>query len=132
MDPEALIATALAAGSVAGSKGVMTSMAADAYTGLKNLVRRRFRGQPAAEVALEQLDGNPEAWQAPLRAELERIGAGDDQRLVVAAQELLALLDAAGTEAGRYQVDARGAQGVQIGDHGKQSNVFNSPPPEAG
>ncbi|MFD8081614.1 hypothetical protein ACFV4F_07940 [Kitasatospora sp. NPDC059722] len=132
VDPEALIATALAAGSVASSKGVMTSVATDVYAGLKNLVLRRFRGQPAAEAALERLDDDPEAWRTAVRAELERIRAGDDDQLVASAQELLALLDAAGTEAGRYQVDARGAQGVQIGDHGNQSNVFNGPPPTVG
>ncbi|MFD8008458.1 hypothetical protein [Streptomyces mirabilis] len=54
--------------------------------------------------------------------------ADGDKSLVEAAQRLMALLDAEGTRAGRYQVDARGAQGVQIGDHGTQSNVFHTPP----
>ncbi|MER7846870.1 hypothetical protein ABTZ03_23305 [Kitasatospora sp. NPDC096077] len=123
-----MIAAALAAGAVASSKGVMTTMATDAYSGLKALVLRRLRGEPAAEVALERLDDNPEAWQMALRAELVRIGAGEDEQLVAAAQEVLGMLDAAGTRSGRYQVDARGAQGLLIGDQGHQSNVFNAPP----
>jgi hypothetical protein len=50
-------------------------------------------------------------------------GAGQAASAVVeAAQRLMALLDAAGTRAGKYTVDLRGAQGVQIGDHNEQRN----------
>jgi len=36
---------------------------------------------------------------------------------VAAAQALMSLVDEAGTRAGKYTVDMRGAQGAQIGDH---------------
>jgi hypothetical protein len=128
VEPVSLIVAALTAGAVAGAKGAMTNMVTDAYEGLKALVLRRLNGQPAGEMALERLEENPEAWQPALRAELEHVDAGDDEGLVTAAQQLMAMLDAEGAKAGRYQVDARGAQGVQIGDHGTQSNVYNAPP----
>ena len=40
----------------------------------------------------------------------------------------MSLVDGAGARAGKYTVDARGAQGVQVGDHNRQDNVFNAPP----
>jgi len=39
------------------------------------------------------------------------------------------MVDPEGTDAGKYRVDVRGAQGVQIGDHGTQTNTFTTPPP---
>lgn len=49
----------------------------------------------------------------------------DDER---AAQRLMALLDAAGTAAGKYTVDLRGAQGVQVGDRNIQTNTLRASP----
>lgn len=106
----------------------MTTMVTDAYASLKALVLRRFKGQSSGQVTLAKLEDNPEAWEPALKAELERAGAKDDRDLVEAAQRLLAMLDAAGSRSGRHQVDVRGGQGVQIGDHGTQSNIFNAPP----
>ena len=47
--------------------------------------------------------------------------------LVAAARALMSLVDEAGARAGKYAVDVRGAQGVQIGDHTRQDNVFHAP-----
>jgi len=46
-------------------------------------------------------------------AELADAAADRDLDLVRAAQALMALVDKAGT-AGKYEVDARGAQGLQV------------------
>jgi hypothetical protein len=56
------------------------------------------------------------------------VDAGRDEALLAAARRVMELLDATGAATGRYQVDARGAQGVQIGDHGTQTNTFGGPP----
>ncbi len=40
----------------------------------------------------------------------------------------MSLVDEAGTRAGKYTVDMRGAQGAQIGDHNTQRNIFGAPP----
>src|SRR6266568_2403723 len=127
VDPLSLVMTALMAGAVAGARGMMTTLVNDAYAGLKALVRHRFKDRPAGEVALEKLADNPDAWEPSLKAELAQAGVADDPELVAAAQHVLSLFDPEGAKAGRYQVDARGAQGVQIGDHGTQSNIFNAP-----
>ncbi len=131
MDPITLIVTALAAGAALGVQDTASAMVKDAYASLKALVRRRLGGDPGAELVLTRHEHAPETWQAPLMAELARAGADGDGDLIAAAKALLDLAGEAGG-AGKYTVDARGAQGVQIGDRNRQDNVFNSPDDGAG
>jgi hypothetical protein len=126
MDPITLIVTALAAGAAVGVKDTASAMVKDAYAGLKALVKKRLGGGPGAELVLAKHEQAPEAWQAPLMAELAGTGADRDRDLIAAAQALLDLVGEAG--GGKYTVDVRGAQGVQVGDHNRQDNVFNAPP----
>ena len=56
--------------------------------------------------------------------------ADGDAAIVLAATELLRQADPEGTGQGKYVVDARGAQGVQIGDHGTMRLTFDSPRPD--
>jgi hypothetical protein len=127
MDPITLIVTALAAGAALGAQDTMSAMVKDAYAGLKQLVNRRLGGAPSAELVLASHEQAPETWQAPLMAELAAVGADADRDLITAAQALLDLVGRADGRTGRYTVDVRGAQGVQIGDHNRQDNVFNAP-----
>ncbi len=131
MDPITLIVTALAAGAALGVQDTASAMVKDAYASLKALVRRRLGGDPGAELVLTRHEQAPETWQAPLMAELARAGADGDGDLIAAAKALLDLAGEAGG-AGKYTVDARGAQGVQIGDRNRQDNVFNSLDDSAG
>jgi hypothetical protein len=128
MDPITLIVTALAAGAVSGVTDSLSSAVKDAYASLKALVCKRLAGRPDAELVLAKHEQAPETWQAPLAAVLGDAGADRDADLVAAAQTLLRLVDAAGAAAGKYTVDVRGAQGVQVGDRNRQDNVFNVPP----
>jgi hypothetical protein len=127
MDPITLIVTALAAGAAQGLTDNASAMIKDAYAGLKALVKRRLGGGPSAELVLAKHEQAPETWQAPLMAELAETGADSDRDLIAAAKALLDLVGEAGG-AGKYTVDTREAQGVQIGDHNRQDNVFNAPP----
>lgn len=128
MDSVELVTTALTAGVAAGSRDVATSAVRDAYAGLRSLVQRCLAGRHAGEVALAEHERDPAAWQAPLQAQLRDADAGNDADLAGAAQALMALLDAAGTRAGKYVVSTHGAQGVQVGDHNIQHNTFGAPP----
>jgi hypothetical protein len=128
MDPITLIVTALAAGATSGVADTVSSAVKDAYKSLLALVRKRFAGRPEAELVLTKHVNAPETWHAPLAAELTEVGADHDAELVAAAQALMSLVDRAGAHAGKYTVDVRGAYGVQVGDHSRQDNVFNSPP----
>jgi hypothetical protein len=127
MDPITLIVTALAAGAALGVRDTASATVKDAYAGLKALVKKRLGGGPGAELVVAKHEQVPETWQAPLMAELAEAGADGDRDLITAAQELLALVDAARGRPGKYTVDVRGAAGVQIGDRNRQDNVFNAP-----
>ena len=127
MDPITLIVTALAAGAALGTQDTVSAMVKDAYAGLKALVKKRLGGGPAAELVLARHEQAPETWQAPLMAELAEAGADGDRDLIAAAQALLDLVAGAEGRTAKYTVDAGGALGVQIGDHNRQDNVFNSP-----
>jgi hypothetical protein len=124
MDPITAIVTALAAGAALGVKDTASAAVEDAYAGLKALVRKRLGGRPDGELVLARYEQAPETWQAPLTAELDQAGAGTDSDLVAAALAVLRIVDEAGVRTGKYAVDVRGAQGVQIGDRNTQHNVF--------
>jgi hypothetical protein len=128
MDPITQIVTALAAGAASGTADAASSAVKDAYAGLKALVAKRLGARPEAEVVLARHERAPEVWRAPLIAELAGAGADCDLELVRAARVLMALVDEAGARAGKYTVDVRGAQGVQVGDRTRQDNVFHIPP----
>jgi hypothetical protein len=127
MDPITLIVTALAAGAALGTQDTVSAMVKDAYAGLKTLVKKRLSGRPDAELVLARHEQAPETWRAPLMAELAEIGADGDRDLITAAKALLDLVGDTQGRAGKYTADVRGAQGVQIGDHNRQDNVFNAP-----
>lgn len=128
MDPTTLIETALAAGAALGVQDTASEAVKEAYARLKALVIRKFTGRAAAERVLAKHEDAPQIWQKPLTKELVEAGADRDADLVAAAQALMSLVDAAGSRAGKYTVDARGAQGLQIGDRNTQHNVFNAEP----
>jgi hypothetical protein len=128
MEAISLIVGALAAGTAAGLTDTATGAVKDAYVGLRDLVRRRFAGRKTAETVLAEHEKAPEVWQAPLSAELAAVGADTDAQILAAAQRVMALVDEAGSASGKYLVDLRGAQGVQVGDCNIQTNTFTSPP----
>lgn len=125
MDPVTLVQVALAAGAGAGIKDTTSLAIKDAYEGLKAKVKGRFAGHPDAELVLVKHEEAPDEWQQPLSDHLAAVGV--DAEIVGAAQSLMALIDATGTRAGKYAVDVRDSQGVQVGDHNMQHNTFTAP-----
>lgn len=88
-----VIVTALAAGATAGVSGAATDAIKDAYGLLKALIRRRFAGQDEARAALEAEETEPGVWQTKIGHALQDSGAADDEQVLAAARELLALAD---------------------------------------
>ncbi|MGZ4666524.1 MAG: hypothetical protein ACXV5Q_16195 [Frankiaceae bacterium] len=127
MDPVTLIVAAVVTGAGAGLTDAASSTLRDAYLGLRNLLRRLFAGNPSAENVLTQAEQDPQTWEAPLGKYVADSGADRDGAVLEAAQRLMALLDAAGSQAGKYQIDARYAQGAQFGEHNVQTNTFTGP-----
>jgi hypothetical protein len=128
MDPVALVLNALSSGAAQGVAESATDAVVAAYGRLKRLIADKLAGSKAAEVALAEHANDPETWRAPLAKALADSGASADRSVIAAAQLLMALLDEAGTKKGKYQVDLRGAQGVQVGDGGHQFNAFTVTP----
>lgn len=124
MDPITLIVTALAAGAASALQDDAKGLVKTALDRLRQLVKRRFKDPANGEYLLEKHAKAPELWEAPLTHELNESGAAMDPELARAAQELMALLDAAGSRAGKYVVSVSGSQGVQVGDHNTQYNKF--------
>lgn len=116
-----VIAAALAAGAGAGLTDTASAAVRDAYAGLKVLLRRRVGDHDVQ--ALDADETEPGIWQARLGDALTDSGAVDDEQIMAAARQLLALADPA--LAAKYQVDVHEAKGVQVGDHNSQTNTFN-------
>jgi len=131
MDPISLILTALVAGLAQGVGQTAATAVRDAYAGLQSALARRFGGRRAAQDALEQYVADPEAWRGNLEVHLKQAGADHDQAVLDAAAAVMRVADPAGARAGKYNINLAGAQGVQVGDYNRQSNVFNAPPPPA-
>jgi hypothetical protein len=124
VEPVSLIVGALAAGVAETGKAAVK----DAYEALKRRISALFAGKPAAELALTEHSADPQTWEKPLERALAESGAASDGAVVAAAQELMRLVDEAGSRAGKYHVELRGAQGVQVGDRNQQVNVFGARP----
>ena len=129
MEPVSLIVGALAVCAGEAGKAVVSEAVKDGYARLKALVRARFAERPTGEAALAQYEVKPEQWAGALEAELVEIRAGEDPAVIEAAQRVMASADPDGAREGRYRVDLRGAQGVQVGDHNTQTNTFGGPSP---
>jgi hypothetical protein len=123
VDPVTIITAALTAGAVGSASGA----ARDAYATLQTLVQRRLAERSDGEVVLRQHAAKPNLWAPVLEAELAEACAGEDTALVEAAQQLLDVLDP-DAPSGKYAVDLRGAQGVQVGDRNIQTNTFSPGP----
>jgi hypothetical protein len=124
MDPITLVTTALAAGAALGLKDTATGAVADAYAGLKRLVRKRLATRSDGELVLARHAEAPAIWNAPLAAELNSVHADQDQDLIKAAQTLMRLMDEPGFRSGKYHVEIQQARGLQIGHHNTQHNTF--------
>jgi RIP homotypic interaction motif len=124
MDPLSLIVAALVAGASAGAKDVVAGGVKDAYQALRSLLTRKLGTHEAAtagispDALLEAHARDVDTWQGPLTAAIIAAGADRDEEVLAAAKALLERTDPEGSVHGKYTVDARGAQGVQIGDHG--------------
>lgn len=131
MDPVTLVVTALSAGAVAGAESALQDGAKDAvgsaYQRLRALVRKRFAGDPSAELVLVEHEAAPRTWEAPLASKLAGLGVTDDSDLLSAARALLALLQDTNT----YNVTIRDSHGVQVGNRNVQVNFGGSHLPEA-
>jgi RIP homotypic interaction motif (RHIM)-containing protein len=126
-----VVAAALASGAAVGAKDTASLAVKDAYTGLVGGLRRRFGAKVAAELDEAVRDDSAPDRERRIRAELARALDGaalePDDELVAAAQ---VLLDRTGWAGGKFTVDARESQGVQVGDHNSMTLNFGPRSPQ--
>jgi hypothetical protein len=132
LDPVTLITSALLGGASAGLKDTATQSVKDAYTGLKRLIQHRFHGRKEAEVALAQHEAKPDVWAPAFREELAQAGADRDEEILEAALRLMALVDPAGSAAGKYHIEFTApVQGPITGDYNIVTQTFQPQSPGA-
>jgi len=81
------IIAAISAGAVAGAKHTAKSAIADAYEGLKSLVKKKFGPDSEVAEAIDKLEAKPESYgkKQVLAEELKAVDSGFDPELVPAA-----------------------------------------------
>lgn len=122
-----MIVTALTTGAAKGLGETAPRAIADGYNGLRQLLKRAFGSDPAAEVVLSGHETKPDTWRAPLSDKIAESGAANDLEVLDAARVLLERLDPDGAESGKYNVVLSNAQGTIIGDNSQQTNIFGNP-----
>jgi hypothetical protein len=92
LDPVSLILAALvtgvATGLATGPGEKVAAAAAEAYRGLRDALKRRLAGRPAAEDAVEQYVADPKAWKGNLEVHLKQAGVDQDRALLDGAPRL--------------------------------------------
>ena len=112
MEPTSLIIAAL----VAGATKAAGDIAPDLYNGLKTLIKRKFAGEPKAEMVLEEHEKDPETYEAPLKKKLFEAGADKDEEIIKKAQELLKQLEPQESASCKYNLNIAGDIKGVVGD----------------
>lgn len=126
MEPITLILTALVAGAAIGAPTVGKEMIQDGYQGLKAIIKRKFGDNQAAVTALEQYEAKPEVWKAPLKDALQESGAVEDEEIIQAAQQVMAVANPEQAAQGTYNVQIKGnVYGLVQDNKGEITQTFN-------
>ena len=85
------IVAALSTGAIAGATDTAKSAIADAYQGLKSLIKKKFGNDSDAAEAIDKLEAKPDSdgRKQTLAEELKAVNSNSDPELVCAAQSLL-------------------------------------------
>jgi hypothetical protein len=132
MTPDAItdaILAALSAGAVTGATDTAKRAIADAYEGLKVLVKKKFGKDSDAAEALAKLEAKPDSdgRKQTLTEELDAVSAVSDPELVSAVQSLLDLIRA--LPQGEKHIQFARGTGISIADRGGIAKVTMYAPP---
>lgn len=124
------IVAALSAGAVTGATDTAKKAIADAYEGLKSLVKKKFGGDSDAAEAIGKLEAKPgsDGSRQTLTEELKAVNAVSDSELVSAVQSLLDLIKA--LPQGEEHIQFAQGTGIAQADRGSTATVTMHSPPK--
>ena len=131
MDPiTAAIIAALTAGALSGLTDTSRKLIADAYTGLKSLLLKKFGGQSPVVQSVTNLEARPESpnRQGVVQEEVQAAKADQDPDLLQAAQSLLEEIKA--QPGGEQHIQNAIGSYIAQADHGSTATVNVNRPPE--
>ncbi len=76
------------------------------------MIKRKFSGQPGAEIALEGYEQDPATFEGPLKKKLEEAGVAQDPEIVKAAEQVLG--ESSGKLADKIGVVAQDSSTIHI------------------
>lgn len=123
-----IILAALLAGIVTGTQNTAASAVQDAYTSLRDALKRRLSGKPAAQEAVEGYVQDPDAWKGKLETRLMDAGADKDQDVLAAAALVMQYASQDMRVVGKYITNNADSTGNQFGDGNTQTFNFGSSP----
>ncbi|GGW93604.1 hypothetical protein [Streptomyces lomondensis] len=126
MEGADLILAALAIGGTAAVGQSATLAVNSAHTALRDRLRQLFARHPQAPAALDLHAQDPDTFAAAVRRYLAETGADGDEQALRTSAQIMRIADPTGAASGKYRVDVRDSQGVQIGDFGYQHNSFGT------
>jgi hypothetical protein len=124
------IVAALSAGAVTGATDTAKKAIADAYEGLKSLVKKKFGGDSDAAEAIVKLEAKPDSdgRKQTLTEELKAVNAVSDPELVSAVQSLLELIRT--LPQGEKHIQVSRGTGIAQADRGSTATVTIHAPPK--
>ena len=123
MDPiTAAILAAVSAGLIAGATKTAENALTDAYTALKDLIKRKFGSKSEVVGAIQSLEAKPDstARKELLREEVQAARIDQDAEVLQAAKSLL---DKLGVKPSALTQTATGDQNVQVAGNDNKINV---------
>jgi hypothetical protein len=122
------IVAALSAGAVAGTKDTAKSAIADAYQGLKSLIKKKFGHDSDTVEAIDKLEAKPDSdgKKQVLVEELKAVDSASDPELISAAQSLLGLIKA--LPQGEKHIQVAQGTGIAQADRGSTATVTMNTP----
>lgn len=125
MDPISMIVSALVAGAAASAEKTASQAVKDAYDGLKQLIKAKFKNDSHSHAALSTLEREPaEARPALEKALRAEVSVDEQDDAVKAAARLLQLLPEARGSQAKFSLHTNTAQGVVQGDNANVSMSF--------
>src|SRR5690349_10930569 len=107
-------------GAAAGTTAAAQSAVTDAYTALRDVLRRALTRHGREDRVLDAVEAQPGTWQTDLGRALADAHADQDAQVLEATRALLAAADPAGWQAGKYQLDKSTISGGHVGDTSNQ------------